>query len=393
MFRITTLRNLLSAILILFHPSAWVADHEDGSITQDRPSDISDFHAFMNPINGNVVLSMAVNGFSVPGFANAFSPEVLLQIKIDNTGDFKEDLVIQALFEGLLEGQTVTVLGPARPVRVGAKNEILPHWDLIDDGFDEDDDGDAFDKDDDDGDVVDIAPSITGPVGEVLEDSDIKVFAGPADDATWADLIFVESLLMGVPLGRAPGIDTVQGLNAATIAIELPPGMLRGSTGDIIRVWATSSRQRKTTRGTRKGDRNSGSWIQIDAVGIPALNPVTIPNDLKDQFNREIPSRHVKLFRDVVVEAVLRLNGGNMAHANAAADTLLPDVLTLDMKSLDNFPNGRRPESDFVDVALGLLSNGLVTSDGLDGNDVPFLDDFPFFAPPHRPSEAIPARN
>ena len=226
-----------------------------------------------------------------------------------------------------------------------------------------------------------------------MEDIDIKVFAGPADDATWADLIFVESLLMGVPLGRAPGIDTVQGLNAALIAIELPPGMLRGSTGNIIRVWATSSRQRKTTRSTGGGDTNYGPWIQIDSVGSPGLNSLTIPNARKDEFNREIPSRHVELFRDVVVEAVLRLNMGNMPHADATADILLPDVLTLDVTSLDNFPNGRRPESDFVDVALGLLSNGAVTSDGLFANDVPFLDVFPFFAPPHRPSEAIPARN
>ncbi len=391
MLRRTTLPTLLSAaILSLFASSAWVADHEDGSIQQDRPADISDLHAFLNPNNGNVVLSMAVNGFSVPGFANAFSNDVLLQIKIDNTGDFVEDLVIQAVFEGLLDGQTVTVIGPARPVRVGAKNEILPHGAFID-GDDDDDDGDAFD--DDNGDAEDIAPSITGPVGAILEDIDIKVFAGPTDDATWADLIFVESLLMGVPLGRAPGIDTVQGLNAATIAVEVPPDLLRGSTGNVIRVWATSSRQRTTKRSPRRGERSSGPWIQIDGVGIPALNPVSIDNARKDEFNRTIPSRQVSLFRDDIFQAVLRLNGGNVQHANAVADALLPDVLTLDMTSLDNFPNGRRPESDFVDVALGLLSNGAVTTDGLPANDVPFLDDFPFFAPAHLPEEEIPPRN
>ena len=99
------------------------------------------------------------------------------------------------------------------------------------------------------------------------------------------------------------------------------------------------------------------------------------------------------MFRDDIVAAVLRLNGDDIEHADFVADILLPDVLTLDVTSLDNFLNGRRPESDFVDVALDLLSNGAVITDGLDANDVPFLAEFPFFAPPHLPSEAIPARN
>ena len=371
MLRKSVMPILGAAVVMLYSSPAWVADHEDGSITQDRPADISDFHAFVNPNNGNVVLSMAVNGFSVPGFANSFSPETLLQIKIDNTGDFVEDLVIQAVFEGPSNDQTVTVIGPAAPEKVGAETKILKYG----------------------GSSADAAPAISGPVGEILDDVGIRAFAGPTDDATWVDLIFIEAALTGASLGRDPGIDTVQGLNAATLAVELHPDDLRGPTGNIIRVWATTSRQHKTTRSSKRDDKNSGPWIQVDSDGIPALNPVAIPPSLRNAFNRSTPSEHVELFQDVIIATVLTLNGGNQMHASFVAGLLLPDVLTLDMTSLADFPNGRRPESDFADVALGLLSNGALTSDGVAGNDVMFLADFPFFPPPHTPDEVIPSRN
>ena len=89
-----------------------------------------------------------------------------------------------------------------------------------------------------------------------------------------------------------------------------------------------------------------------------------------------------RLFRDEVVSTVLRLNGEDADHADEVADAVLPDVLTLDMRSFAGFPNGRRPESDWVDVLLALLTNGALTTDGLPGNDVVFLNLFPFFAPP-----------
>jgi hypothetical protein len=71
---------------------------------------------------------------------------------------------------------------------------------------------------------------------------------------------------------------------------------------------------------------------------------------------------------------------------------LLPDVVTLDMNRPSLFPNGRRPQDDVTDAVLGLITRGAVTSDGVSGNDVPFLTEFPFFAPEHHPGEAIPPR-
>src|SRR5262245_65774792 len=72
------------------------ADHHDApSITEDPRADLADMFSFVNPNNGNIVLAMTVNPFSVPGeIGIAFSSNVLYRFNIDNTGDNVEDLVI-----------------------------------------------------------------------------------------------------------------------------------------------------------------------------------------------------------------------------------------------------------------------------------------------------------
>ena len=90
---------------------------------------------------------------------------------------------------------------------------------------------------------------------------------------------------------------------------------------------------------------------------------------------------------------ILALDGNDSATANTLAGALLPDVLTLDVTSTAGFLNGRRPQDDVIDAELNLLTKGQVTGDGVNANDVPFLTDFPFFAPPHQAAQGVPARN
>src|SRR5437016_134771 len=88
----------------------WAADHRDApGIDEDGRADINDVYAFVNPNNGNVVLAMTVNPFTVPGAPGVgFSPNVLYEFKIDNTGDVREDLLIDARFSDI-PNQSVTV--------------------------------------------------------------------------------------------------------------------------------------------------------------------------------------------------------------------------------------------------------------------------------------------
>ena len=60
---------------------------------------------------------MNVNPFAnaAEGGSYAFSPDMLYQFKIDNTGDAREDLVIQVKFdEGRVRAQTSFDLWPRR---------------------------------------------------------------------------------------------------------------------------------------------------------------------------------------------------------------------------------------------------------------------------------------
>ena len=93
-----------------------------------------------------------------------------------------------------------------------------------------------------------------------------------------------------------------------------------------------------------------------------------------------------------MVAELVKINA-DQAYSETLADSLLPDVLTLDMTSTAGFLNGRRLDDDVIDGVLNLASKGAVTTDAVNANDVPFLTDFPFFAPPHQATEAIPARN
>src|SRR5262249_39828066 len=65
----------------------------------DRPGlEAVDLYAFPSPSNpANVVLAFNVHPLIPPGFGDTtvFDPNALYQIKIDNTGDLVEDLVIQ----------------------------------------------------------------------------------------------------------------------------------------------------------------------------------------------------------------------------------------------------------------------------------------------------------
>ena len=56
---------------------------------------------------------------------------------------------------------------------------------------------------------------------------------------------------------------------------------------------------------------------------------------------------------------------------------------------LAGYPNGRRVGDDVVDIALTAVSGilvpgfGVMLGDGVDGNDAPYLDAFPYLGTPH----------
>lgn len=192
-----------------------------------------------------------------------------------------------------------------------------------------------------------------GPVGRKLQVRGGGMFqAGVYDDPFFFDLNGFQNNF------NFTGDDFFAGLNVSAIVLEVPSESLGGSQ---IAVWA------RTVVGT----------AQIDRVGRPAINTVLIPSARKDEFNFADPVNDFGDFGDDVQAAITGLSGDKKYAAGLTA-VLLPDVLTIDTSSSDGFLNGRQLADDVIDAELGLLTQGGVSTDLVDSNDVPFNPLFPY---------------
>lgn len=158
------------------------------------------------------------------------------------------------------------------------------------------------------------------------------------------------------------GTDAFAGANVSAIVLEVPSENLGGPE---IGVWA----------------RTLSEHHQVDRMGRPAINTVLIPGPRKDEFNQTEPVNDLATFGDDVRAAITGLSSSE--NADVLTPILLPDVLTFNTSSAEGFLNGRGLADDVIDAELDLLSAGAVTGDGVDANDLPFLNTFPYLAPAH----------
>ncbi len=178
--------------------------------------------------------------------------------------------------------------------------------------------------------------------------------AGVFDDPFFFDL---EGFRNGF---QFTGTNFFAGLNVSAIVIEVPSHRL-GDGG--IGVWATTSVDGQ----------------QIDHMGRPAIGTALINSASKDAFNQAAPADHRALFGEQVRSTITALSG-DAAYAAAVTDILLPDVLTFELGDGGGFLNGRRLADDVIDIELGVLTNGGLTTDGVPSNDVAFPGVFPYLA-------------
>ena len=214
----------------------------------------------------------------------------------------------------------------------------------------------------------------------------------------------------------------------------------------VIGVWATASR--RTTRVITDGKTNGeGDWKQISRLGNPLVNEVVIPLKLKDAFNSLSPKddavaapfvldpelakvlaatfkikvptaprndlvqiyatgipvnpitgpNYTTFLSDGKPHEYLRLN-------TAIAITPFEKMNPLGLLGNDvaGFPNGRRFVDDITDISLRAMAGGTpfqpetnvapnnALSDGVSNNDVPYLNRFPYLAPPHSGNSVTP---
>ena len=233
-----------------------------------------------------------------------------------------------------------------------------------------------------------------------------RAFAGPRDDPFFFDLVGFKHLKSRVLAGRQDlgtvndtancaladddaaarllscftGTDTFAGTNVSSIVLSLPNSML-GGTGHTVGIWATTAIQ------------TASGWQRIDRMGRPAINTVfNITDGEKDLTNLVNPADDRSTMKDTTV-AVLNALSAVVVHAgatgytpaqiNAIANVLLPDTLRIKLGSSAGFLNGRKPSDDVINAEFSLVTNGALTSDGVNANDTAFLTTFPFLAAPH----------
>ena len=112
---------------------------------------------------------------------------------------------------------------------------------------------------------------------------------------------------------------------------------------------------------------------------------------LKDAFNFTRPRGDQRLWRGEIVDALTVLFSLNdatddpsddAAQIEGLADILLPDILTVDLSLDTGYLNGRNLADDVIDASLGLITEGLLTTDCVD-NDSASRTDFPYLAEPN----------
>ena len=239
-----------------------------------------------------------------------------------------------------------------------------------------------------------------------------KVFAGQRDEYFYIDLGGTFDALNLRSIGANGGVDTTQGYNVSTIAIEIPIEELTNSgqvptsstsSDAVIGVWATASR-RSTKIIQADGTRNTqGDWRQISRLGNPLVNEVVIPLNLKDAFNSlspkndavaapfvldpqlaqimkavfgiEIPPAPrndlVAIFATGIQENSITGPGyttflsDGQPHEYLRLNVALPITPIANINRLGllggdvaGFPNGRRVHDDVVDIALRAVAGG-----------------------------------
>ncbi len=218
------------------------SDHLDTPEVELNPRmDINDVYAFPagNGTSSDRITLIMTTSSPIVGQAASFDPSLLYQLKVDNTGDAKEDLVFQVTFDGGTgANQRYTVVGPVAPSMSGTPagggvvNSLIPGSGIS-------------------GTVGSNAGSATG----------VQAFAGLRTDPFFIDLEQFFKIVpdrrpstgpLSVPQTqqatsfRTPGVDLLGSLNANTLAIviELPKSSLVSSTAADAKfgVWGTISR-------------------------------------------------------------------------------------------------------------------------------------------------------
>jgi Domain of unknown function (DUF4331) len=273
--------------------------------------------------------------------------------------------------------------------------------------------------------------------------SGVTVFAGTVDDPFYIDLgATFDSLnyragayqtgtvpLLSVAQDQdnannyAP--DSVSGYNVNCIAIQVPIGLVTQAHKPVIGAWGATYRPAMTVR-SNMPNQNSGGWVQVQRMGNPLINELIIGTGDKDNWSRAIPSNDSQFANyalnpllATVINTVYGLQVPSaprtdllplVQYSPVFGDSSIPAGPVADLLRLNTsvsptpmasrsrlgllagdsagWPNGRRVSDDVTDIALRAVAGALVGApyntyrlgDGVNTNDVPYQETFPYVA-------------
>ena len=295
---------------------------EAPGISQDPTADNTDVYAFVSPDDANTATLVAnFIPFEEPaGGPNfyGFSDNVRYQIKIDNTGDGKEDIAYRFKFHTTINNPDSFLYNGGTVKFENGKYtnlNVVQTYDVSKVTFKSN------------GKVRSIKPlgrKLLSPPNNVGPKSTPdyanlvapaihsipgggKVFAGQRDDPFSVDLGATFDLLNidkpgrpGIGLGNmGGGDDGLTGYNTHTIAIQVPKSDLTkdrrtptdaSSPSSVVGVYSTTERLVPVFSGKSEKSRIKIEWQQVSRLGNPLINEVVIPLGKKDRWNATDPS-------------------------------------------------------------------------------------------------------
>jgi hypothetical protein len=308
----------------------------------DARLDLTDLFVFGAPGDPDrTVLIMNSNPFMM---GDGFHPDAVYRFNIDNDGDSLPDAAFSFTFSPLEDGRQT---GAAYYATGSQARTREPSGEIL----------------------IEATPvSFDAPAMPVQAGS-CRLFIGKRSDPFFADADGVLHWLVDGEKGdfQWTGTDTFERSNILSIALEVPNDML--ALGSQIGVWVTISLRR------------DGMLVQMDREGNPSFNPILNPNHIKDEFNATDPVDDVKNHLKPLSETLQR-HGYTPDEANAAALTLLPDILHYDRTIPAHYPNGRVPTDDVFSARMLFMVHGQTTPQPIKPHD-DLMAVFPFLGMPH----------
>ena len=308
----------------------------------DPRLDLTDLFVFTAPDNPDrTVLIMDSNPFMK---GTEFNPDAVYRFNIDNDGDALADVAFSFTFSEPNDGRQTATAYYATGADARTRE---PRGEVL----------------------IEATPVGFDAMAMPVEAGRCRLFIGVRSDPFFAD---AEGVLHWLAAGQ-PGVfdwtgtDTFGEANILSIALEVPNDML--GRGPEIGTWITISLRR------------DGTLVPMDRGGNPSFNPILFPDDVKDEFNATDPVDDVKNHLKPLSETLQR-HGYAPDEAEAAALTVLPDILHYDRTMPAHYPNGRVMTDDVFSTRMIFMTHGQANPQGVKPHD-DLMDVFPFLGIPH----------